>query len=82
MFPLKYFFSSSLSGDEGSVSSTSVKDLIKTIVEEEDSANPLTDQKIVELCKNKNINIARRTLAKYREELKIPPHTKRKKQPM
>ncbi|MBF0457527.1 MAG: RNA polymerase factor sigma-54 [Nitrospirae bacterium] len=82
MFPLKYFFSSSLSGDEGSVSSTSVKDLIKTIVGEEDSANPLTDQRIVEICKSKNINIARRTLAKYREELKIPPHTKRKKQHM
>ncbi|MBF0553914.1 MAG: RNA polymerase factor sigma-54 [Nitrospirae bacterium] len=82
MFPLKYFFSSSLSGDEGNVSSTSVKDLIKTIVGEEDSSNPLTDQKIVEICKNKNINIARRTLAKYREELKIPPHTKRKKQHM
>ncbi|MEO5361590.1 MAG: RNA polymerase factor sigma-54 [Nitrospirota bacterium] len=80
MFPLKYFFSSSLTGDEGSVSSTSVKDLIKTIVDEEDSSNPLTDQKIVEICKSKNINIARRTLAKYREELKIPPHTKRKKQ--
>ncbi|WP_420263980.1 RNA polymerase factor sigma-54 [Candidatus Magnetominusculus dajiuhuensis] len=82
MFPLKYFFSSSLTGDEGSVSSTSVKDLIKTIVGEEDSSNPLTDQKIVEICKGKNINIARRTLAKYREELKIPPHTKRKKQHM
>ncbi|MCG6551561.1 MAG: RNA polymerase factor sigma-54 [Candidatus Magnetominusculus sp. LBB02] len=80
MFPLKYFFSSSLSSDEGSVSSTSVKDLIKTIVDEEDSSNPLTDQKIVEICKSKNINIARRTLAKYREELKIPPHTKRKRQ--
>ncbi|MBF0319305.1 MAG: RNA polymerase factor sigma-54 [Nitrospirae bacterium] len=82
MFPFKYFFSSSLSGDEGDVSSTSVKDLIKTIIEEEDSAKPLTDQKIVEMCKSKNINIARRTLAKYREELKIPPHTKRKKQHM
>ncbi|MBF0343253.1 MAG: RNA polymerase factor sigma-54 [Nitrospirae bacterium] len=78
IFPFRYFFSSSLSSQDGSVSSTSVKELIRKIISEEDRRNPLTDLKLVEIFKNKNIKIARRTLAKYREELKIPSHTKRK----
>ncbi|MCI4626684.1 MAG: RNA polymerase factor sigma-54 [Candidatus Magnetoovum sp. WYHC-5] len=79
IFPFKFFFSSSLPTQTGDISSTSVKDLIKKIVEEEDSKHPLTDKRIVEILEEKNIKIARRTLAKYREELKIPSHTKRKK---
>jgi RNA polymerase sigma-54 factor len=79
IFPFKYFFSSSLSGADGDVSSTTVKDTIKKLVEEENPLKPLTDQKIVEILNSRNITIARRTMAKYREELKIPPHTKRRK---
>ncbi|KJU84181.1 RNA polymerase sigma54 factor [Candidatus Magnetobacterium bavaricum] len=78
VFPFRYFFSSSLSSLDGDVSSTSVKELIKKIISEEDRKNPLTDLKIVEMFKSQNIKIARRTLAKYREELRIPSHTKRK----
>ncbi|MBF0606022.1 MAG: RNA polymerase factor sigma-54 [Magnetococcales bacterium] len=78
VFPFRYFFSSSLSSQDGDVSSTSVKELIKKIIAEEDRRNPLPDIKIVEMFKSQNIKIARRTLAKYREELRIPSHTKRK----
>jgi len=61
------------------VSSTSVKDLIRKIVSEENSKKPLSDQRIVELLKNHNVIIARRTVAKYREELKIPSQNQRRK---
>ncbi len=79
IFPFKFFFSGSVSGQKGDVSSASVKDLIKRIIEEEDSKNPLPDSRIVNILEGKNIKIARRTLAKYREEMKIPSHSKRKK---
>lgn len=78
LFSFRFFFSSALQSGTGSVSSTSVKDLIKKIILEENSKKPLSDQKIVELLKTKNIVIARRTVAKYREELKIPPQGQRK----
>ncbi|KJR43077.1 RNA polymerase sigma-54 factor [Candidatus Magnetoovum chiemensis] len=79
IFPFRYFFSSSLSGQDGDVSSTSVKELIKKIIDEEDPRIPLTDKKIVEILSKQNVKIARRTLAKYREELRIPSHIKRRK---
>ncbi|MBF0542353.1 MAG: RNA polymerase factor sigma-54 [Nitrospirae bacterium] len=78
IFPFRYFFSSSLPSQTGTVSSTSVKDMIKRIIDEEDKSNPLNDQKIVDMLASKDIKIARRTMAKYREELGIPPHTRRK----
>ncbi|HXX54437.1 MAG TPA: RNA polymerase factor sigma-54 [Thermodesulfovibrionales bacterium] len=78
LFSFRFFFSSALQGAEGAVSSTSVKDLMKKIILEEDSKKPLSDQRIAELLKTKNITIARRTVAKYREELKIPPQGQRK----
>lgn len=78
-FSFRFFFSSALQSSTGSVSSASVKDIIKNITSEEDNSNPLSDQKIVELLKAKNITIARRTVAKYREELKIPSQGQRKK---
>ncbi len=78
LFSFRFFFSSALQGGAGSVSSTSVKDLIKKIILEENNKKPLSDQRIVELLKTKNIVIARRTVAKYREELKIPPQGQRK----
>jgi RNA polymerase sigma-54 factor len=81
LFSLKFFFSSGLSSGQGKMSSTSVKDLIKKIISEEDSKKPLSDQEIVELCKesSSNINIARRTVAKYRKELGIAPQNQRKR---
>lgn len=78
LFSFRFFFSSALHSASGAVSSTSVKDLIKKIVSEENTSKPLSDQKIVELLETKNIKIARRTVAKYREELKIPPQGQRK----
>lgn len=78
-FSFRFFFSSALQSSNGTVSSASVKDIIKNLTSEEDNTNPLSDQKIVDLLKAKNITIARRTVAKYREELKIPSQGQRKK---
>jgi RNA polymerase sigma-54 factor len=78
LFSFRFFFSSALQGASGSVSSTSVKDMIKKIISEENNRKPLSDQRIVELLKTKNIVIARRTVAKYREELRIPSQGQRK----
>jgi RNA polymerase sigma-54 factor len=63
----------------GSVSSTSVKDIIRKIVIEEDSQKPLSDQNIGEMLKKNGIIIARRTVAKYREGMGIPSQTHRRK---
>ncbi|MDA8156317.1 MAG: RNA polymerase factor sigma-54 [Actinomycetota bacterium] len=79
LFCLKYFFSSGITGGEGMVSSTSVKDLIKRLVSEEDPKKPLNDQDIVKLCQANKIEIARRTVAKYRKELNIAPQNRRKR---
>lgn len=78
IFPFRFFFSSSLQSDSGEVSSTMVKELIKKIISEEDPRNPLSDQQIVEILKNSNIHIARRTVSKYRSELKILSQNQRK----
>jgi len=79
IFSFKFFFSSAIKGTKGKVSSMLVKEMIKKIIAEENPHKPYSDQKIVEILKSKNVKIARRTVAKYREELKIPPHSKRKK---
>lgn len=79
LFELKYFFNSSISRTNGdSMASASVKDKIKLIIENEDPQNPYSDKKLTELLENANINIARRTVAKYREMLHILPSSKRK----
>ena len=57
----------------GTVSNTSVKEIIASIVEQEDSKKPLSDRAIVDLLAEKDIKLARRTVAKYREELGIAP---------
>ncbi len=80
IFSFKYFFSSSLSSQDGEVSSTSVKDLIRKIINEEDPRNPLSDKAIADRLAHYNIKIARRTVAKYREALKIPQQSYRKKE--
>lgn len=81
IFELKYFFNSSINSADGSqgVASEAVKDKIRTLVSKEDPKKPLSDQKIVELLRKDNIEIARRTVAKYREMLNILPSSKRKK---
>jgi RNA polymerase sigma-54 factor len=75
----RYFFSNAVSTENGSMSSSTVKDLLKKIIEEEDPKAPLNDKQISEMLKSRGISVARRTTAKYREELKIPSHMKRKK---
>jgi RNA polymerase sigma-54 factor len=79
VFSFRFFFSSAIQSEAGDVSSTLVKDLIRKIIAEEDPKKPLSDLMVVERLKEHNINIARRTVAKYREELKIPPQNQRKR---
>jgi RNA polymerase sigma-54 factor len=79
VYSFRFFFSSSIQSDTGDISSTLVKDLIKKTIAEEDVKHPLSDQMIVDKLKEQNINIARRTVAKYREELRIPPQNQRKR---
>lgn len=70
---LKYFFSESLSTDEGEeVSSREVKKILKDAIEAEEKRKPLTDEKLGKLLNAKGYNIARRTVAKYREQLGLP----------
>lgn len=75
----KFFFSNAIPNESDGISSTSLKEIIKKIISEEDVLSPLSDMHIVDILKNKNITIARRTIAKYREELKILSHTQRKR---
>lgn len=80
IFELKFFFNSAISRTGGDdIASEAVKNHIKQIVAAEDPKHPHSDQKIVELLKGQNIEIARRTVAKYREVLAILPSSKRKK---
>ncbi|MDM8552837.1 RNA polymerase factor sigma-54 [Desulfobacterales bacterium HSG2] len=80
IFELKYFFNSSINPIHGNdaISSASVQEHIKLIIESEDPAKPYSDDKISKLLEDENINIARRTVAKYREMMKILPSNKRK----
>jgi RNA polymerase sigma-54 factor len=73
IFPLKYFFSEGITTDSGEeVSSREVKQIIKDIIEAEDKNKPLSDDKLEKILNEKGYNIARRTVAKYREQLNIP----------
>ncbi len=73
VFSLKYFFSESLSTDSGEeVSSREVKKILSEAIENEHKRKPLTDDRLAELLKENGYNIARRTVAKYREQLNIP----------
>jgi RNA polymerase sigma-54 factor len=72
LFPLKYFFSESISTDTGEdVSSKEVKAILKEIIEAENKKRPLSDDKLEKALKDRGYNIARRTVAKYREQLGI-----------
>ena len=79
VFDFKYFFTPGYQADNGaSVSNTSVKDMINDLIEGEDRSHPLSDQEIVGKLQEKGINIARRTVAKYREELGLLPSNLRR----
>ena len=72
-FLLKTFFSESLSTDSGEdVSTREVKKILQDNIEDEDKKKPLTDEKLSRFLNDKGYNIARRTVAKYREQLNIP----------
>ncbi|MCK5861873.1 MAG: RNA polymerase factor sigma-54 [Candidatus Hydrogenedentes bacterium] len=74
LFELKYFFSAGLRSDDGeSQSSTAICALLKNIIDAEDKHKPLSDQKISDLLKKQGTNAARRTIAKYREGMGVPP---------
>ena len=79
VFELKYFFSTGIKTAAGEVSSSAIKEKIKALIETEDPERPISDQKIVDLLKENDITIARRTVAKYRESLGILSSSKRKK---
>ena len=80
IFELKYFFNSSIATSDGlSIASEAVKDEIGKLIAAENPKKPLSDSALVKSLKEKNINIARRTVAKYREMLGILPSNKRKK---
>jgi RNA polymerase sigma-54 factor len=80
IFELKYFFNSGISTTDGdAMASESVKLKIKELIQKEDPKDPFSDQKIVELLKAEGIQIARRTVAKYRDMLRILPSSRRKK---
>jgi RNA polymerase sigma-54 factor len=79
IFELKYFFSSHVSTDSGGeCSSTAIRAIIKKLVSAENPKKPLSDSKITELLGAQGIQVARRTIAKYRESLNIPPSNERK----
>ena len=79
VFEMKYFFHSGISSAYGeSVSSVTIKQRIRKIVEEENPQKPLSDSRIVRLLQDEGLVLARRTIAKYREELKIPTSSQRK----
>jgi RNA polymerase sigma-54 factor len=79
LFELKYFFSSHVSTDDGGeCSSTAIRAFIKKLVAAENQKKPLSDSKMAQLLAEQGINVARRTIAKYREAMLIPPSNQRK----
>ncbi len=73
VFELRYFFSESVNGPEGGGTSLLIlKRRVKKLIEEEDSANPYTDEQITHILQSQGIQVTRRTVAKYREDMRIP----------
>ena len=80
VFELKYFFSERIKSDDGEdVSNKTIKSIIRVIIDDEDPDKPYNDQKIAEMLKAKSFNVARRTVAKYREQMMIPVSRLRRK---
>jgi RNA polymerase sigma-54 factor len=73
VYPLKYFFSESMTNEEGEeISTREIKAILKQCIRDENKKNPLTDNALMKELKTKGYDIARRTVAKYREQLNIP----------
>ena len=73
IYPLKYFFSEGMQTDTGEeVSTREIKKILQECIKAEEKRKPLTDEKLAEILKEKGYHIARRTVAKYREQLGIP----------
>lgn len=79
LFSFRFFFSSGLASGDGAVSSNYVRDMMHKIIEEEDSQKPLSDQKIADILKSTGIKVARRTVAKYRDEMNVAPQSQRRR---
>jgi len=80
VYEIKYFFSAGVSGSHGEgISSNSIKEFIREIVDNENPKKPYSDQDMVEMLKEKGISISRRTVAKYRDEMQILSSSKRKR---
>jgi RNA polymerase sigma-54 factor len=80
VFELRYFFSSQVEGSDGSgTSSTAIRAKIRKLIREEVAANPLSDSRLAEILSGEGIPVARRTVAKYREMMNIPPSSERKR---
>jgi len=79
VFELRFFFHSGITSSMGeAISSVTIKDRIRRMIEEEDASRPLSDSRIAEVLEADGLPLARRTVAKYREELRIPPSNLRK----
>ena len=82
LVPMRFFFHSAISSSAGDdVSSLAVKGKIRALIEAEDLTHPLSDARLSELLSREGIRIARRTVAKYREELRIPSSSLRRVEP-
>jgi len=79
VFEFRYFFSSHVAGEEGDQSSTAVRAKIRKLVSGEDPEKPLSDSQIAQMLSSEGITVARRTVAKYREAMKIPSSSDRKR---
>ena len=77
-FPLSYFFSRSVPAGEGKMSAAEVKNAIRELIEQEDCRKPLSDQKICDILAERKVDISRRAVAKYRDEMGIPSTSGRK----
>ena len=79
IFELKYFFSSHVAtADGGACSATAIRSMLKKMVGDESPSKPISDSKIAEILSRQGIRVARRTIAKYRELMNIPPSSQRK----
>jgi RNA polymerase sigma-54 factor len=80
VFEFKYFFSSAIAttGGKTEVASESVRAIIRRLIEAEDKTKPLSDEKLVDLLRNEGVDVARRTVAKYREGMGIDSSARRR----
>jgi len=82
VFEFRHFFSSQVTGDDGNEqSSTAIRAKIKKLISQEDPAKPLSDSQVAELLAKQGVQVARRTVAKYREAMHIEPSSERKRRP-